>query len=152
MNKHSPADKAARQTAILEAVAREEIATQDGLARALRRRGIAATQVSISRDVAELGLAKAGGVYRTATDGAGAADPELPLRAFVRRADAAGPHLVVVRCGEGTAARVAYVLDNLTMPGLVGTLAGDDTVFVAVDSAAAQKRLLDFLRARMKPS
>ncbi|HXS99225.1 MAG TPA: hypothetical protein VN915_00955 [Elusimicrobiota bacterium] len=151
MNKYAGRDerKTARQSAILEAVSSEEIATQNDLVKALKKRGIEATQVSVSRDVAELGLIKAGGAYRSAPAEAGASDPELPLRTFVRRVAAAGPNLTVVRCDAGTAPRVGLVLDELSQPGLAGTLAGDDTVFVASDSAAAQKRLIDFLRSRM---
>ncbi len=141
--------KAARQSAILEAVAVEEIPTQNDLVRALRRRGVEATQVSVSRDIAELGLVKAGGVYRPAPTEGGPLDPELPLRTSVRRVLPAGSHLTVVRCDAGTAPRVGLVLDGLALPGLVGTLAGDDTVFVASDSAAAQKTLIGFLESRM---
>lgn len=151
MNKYTDRDerKTARQSAILEAVSHEEVATQNDLVRVLKKRGIAATQVSISRDVAELGLIKAAGVYRPATAENGATDSEMPLRTFVRRVVAAGPNLTVVRCDAGSAPRVGLVLDGLNQPGLVGTLAGDDTVFVASDSAAAQKRLIDFLNSRM---
>ena len=151
MNNYTDRDerKTARQAAILQAVAEEEVATQNDLVRVLKKRGISATQVSISRDVAELGLIKAAGVYRPATAENGAADPEMPLRTFVRRVVAAGPNLTVVRCDAGSAPRVGLVLDGLTQPGLVGTLAGDDTVFVASDSAAAQKRLIEFLNSRM---
>lgn len=151
MNKYATREdrKSARQTAILQAVSQEEIATQNDLVRALKKRGVPATQVSISRDIAELGLIKAGGAYKAATAEAGAHDPEMPLRTFVRRVDAAGPNLTVVRCDAGAAPRVGLVLDGLDMPGLVGTLAGDDTVFVASDSGAAQKRLIEFLGSRM---
>lgn len=151
MNNYTERDerKTARQSAILEAVSQEEIATQNDLVKALKKRGIAATQVSISRDVAELGLVKAGGAYRPAAADGGAADPEMPLRTFVRRVAAAGPHLTVVRCDAGSAPRVGLVLDGMSQPGLVGTLAGDDTVFVASQSAAAQQRLIDLLRSRM---
>ena len=151
MNKYADRDerKTARQSAILQAVSREEVATQNDLVRALKKRGIAATQVSISRDVAELGLIKSGGVYRPAAAENGAPDPEMPLRTFVRRVVAAGPNLTVVRCDAGSAPRVGLVLDGLNQPGLVGTLAGDDTVFVASDTAAAQKRLIEFLTSRM---
>jgi len=151
MNKYADRDerKTARQAAILEAVSQEEVATQNDLVRALKKRGIAATQVSISRDVAELGLVKAAGAYRPATAESGASDPEMPLRTFVRRVVAAGPNLTVVRCDAGAAPRVGLVLDGLNQPGLVGTLAGDDTVFVASDSAAAQKRLIEFMQSRM---
>ncbi|PIR18864.1 MAG: hypothetical protein COV48_05135 [Elusimicrobia bacterium CG11_big_fil_rev_8_21_14_0_20_64_6] len=150
MNKHTERDerKAARQTAILETITQDEVATQNDLVRCLKKRGIASTQVSISRDIAELGLVKAAGVYRPAT-GEGAHDAEMPLRTFVRNVVAAGPNLTVIRCETGTAPRVGLVLDGLAQPGLVGTLAGDDTVFVAGDSAAAQKRLIEFLKSRM---
>lgn len=133
----------------MEAVAHDAVATQNDLVRALKKRGIEATQVSISRDVAELGLVKTGGVYKAATAETGAHDPELPLRTFVRLVVPAGPNLTVVRCDTGTAPRVGLVLDGLTLPGLAGTLAGDDTVFVATESAAAQKKLVDFLQTRM---
>ena len=55
----------------------------------------------------------------------------------------------MIRCDTGTAPRVGLVLDGLALSGLLGTLAGDDTVFVAGDSATAQKRLIEFLQSRM---
>jgi len=154
MNKYANREdrKSARQTAILEAVSQEDVATQNDLVRALKKRGIPATQVSISRDVAELGLIKVSGAYKAATAEGGAHDPEMPLRTFVRRVVAAGPNLTVVRCDAGSAPRVGLVLDGLNMPGLVGTLAGDDTVFVASDSGAAQRKLIEFLETRMTHS
>jgi transcriptional regulator of arginine metabolism len=150
MNKHT--SKGARQAAILEAITAAQIATQNELVAALKKRGVAATQVSISRDIAELGLVKLGGVYKPATLEAGAADPQLPLRSFVRGVTPAGAHLTVVRCDVGSAPRVGLALDQLAMPGLVGTLAGDDTVFVASADAAAQKALIGFLNSRMPHS
>lgn len=152
MNKNtSPKDhRLARQTAILDAVSKESISTQNDLVRSLRRRGITATQVSVSRDIAEMGLIKAGGKYRAGAAEGGLMDSEMPLRVWVRHAAPAGPHLAVVRCDSGTAQRVAFVLDGLAMPGVVGTIAGDDTVFVAVASADAGKRIVEFLQSRMK--
>lgn len=148
MNKHS-GPKLQRQQAVLEAISAQALATQQEITQALKKRGIEATQVSISRDIAELGLIKVAGVYKPGSAETGAADPELPLRSFLRRVHAAGPNLTVIRCDPGAAPKVAFALDNLTVPGLVGTLAGDDTVFVAVDSASSQKKLIDFLSARM---
>jgi transcriptional regulator of arginine metabolism len=151
MNKYTDRDarKSARQTAILEAVAVEPLATQNDLVKALKKRGIEATQVSISRDVAELGLIKAGGVYKAGSPATGATDAELPLRTFVKQVTAAGPNLTVVHCDTGTAPRVAFALDTLALPGVLGTLAGDDTVFVAADTAASQKKLIELMKSRM---
>lgn len=154
MNKYAGREerKSHRQSAILEAVSHDTVSTQNDLVRALRKRGISSTQVSVSRDIAELGLIKVGGVYRPAAGEGGAVDSELPLRTFVRRVAAAGPHLTVVHCDAGTAPRVGFILDGLAQNGLVGTLAGDDTVFVASDSAPAQNRLIEFLTSRMNNS
>lgn len=152
MNNYANA-KAQRQSAILEIAASEDVSTQDDLVKALKKRGISATQVSVSRDVAELGLVKVGGMYKPATaasaQAAGAADPELPLRTFVRHVEAAGPNMVVIRCDAGTAQRVGLVIDGMSPEGVVGTIAGDDTVFIAVSSAAANKKIVQFLEARM---
>ncbi|MBI3552568.1 MAG: arginine repressor [Elusimicrobia bacterium] len=152
MNKYANRDerKSARQVAILEVIASESVATQNALARALKRAGIHATQVSLSRDIAELGLVKAAGRYQSAPAMTGAADPELSLRTSLRSASAAGPHLVVLRTDTSAAQPVGLVIDHMTLPGIVGTIAGDDTVFVAVKNAAVSKTLLDYLHARIK--
>ena len=137
-----------RRQAILDVVAQEEVRTQTDIVRALRKRGIRATQVSVSRDIEEIGLAKIGGRYRASLGGAGVADPELPLRTWVREAAAAGPHLIVVRCDAGTAQGVARAIDQSRLPGVVGTVAGDDTIFIALDSKEANESTLKFLRSR----
>jgi transcriptional regulator of arginine metabolism len=150
MNKYTyrAEGKAARQTAILAAISEEEVTTQNDLVKALKKRGVAATQVSISRDIAELGLLKAGGIYK-ASSGEAAPDAEMPLRTFVRAVVPAGPNLTVIRCDTGAAPRVGLSLDQIAIPGAIGTLAGDDTVFVATDSASSQKKLVEFLQNRM---
>lgn len=141
--------KSQRQAAILEAVAQESLGTQNDLVGALKKRGISATQVSVSRDIAELGIIKAAGRYRTGTVEV-AADPELPLRTSVRRVAPAGPNLIVVYCDAGSAQRVGLVLDDMGLEGLVGSIAGDDTVFLAVASGADNKRIIEFLTLRMQ--
>jgi transcriptional regulator of arginine metabolism len=139
----------ARRRAILEAVAAEALRTQHDIVRALERRGIHATQVSVSRDIVELGLVKAGGCWRHSPSAT--TDPELPLRAWVRRAEAAGPNLVVVQCEAGTAPAVGQALDRAVLAGVVGTVAGDDTLFLATASARASAGVLRYLRARIQP-
>ncbi len=150
MNEYSHRDerKLKRQEALLAAIRDEELATQQEIARALKKRGVAATQVSVSRDIAELGLAKAGGRYVQGHPAAHAAAAD-PLSSLVRAASAAGPNLVVVSCETGAASRVGLALDQLAFPGIVGTLAGDDAVFVAVSSAAENARLIRLIAARL---
>lgn len=147
---HRDERKAARQAAILAVIEKEDIPTQNALAKSLGHKGIEATQVSLSRDIAELGLIKVAGRYRSAPSVTGAPDPELPLRTSLKKVAAAGPNLLVLRCDSGGAQPVGLVIDKLSLPGIVGTIAGDDTVFVAVDSPAANKRLADYLQSRIK--
>lgn len=135
------ARKQHRQRALLRLVGERHLATQGDLARALRDAGFAATQATISRDIVELGLVK------VARDGKHAYAPSAPgstagperLRRFCEdypvEAAPAGD-LVVVRSLPGTASALGAAIDAAGIKGIVGTIAGDDTVFVAVARAA----------------
>lgn len=149
MNIYSHGGKKARQAALLQAVREEDLATQKDAVKALKKRGIKATQVSVSRDISELGLVKAGGRYQAASAQPQAADLEYPIQAWVKSAQPAGPYMTVIRCATGTAQRVGLAIDQLSLSEVVGTLAGDDTVFCATGSPADNERLLLFLRARI---
>ncbi|MFA6093158.1 MAG: arginine repressor [Elusimicrobiota bacterium] len=145
-NPHANAPALSRQTTLLEVLQKEPLGTQQEIVLALRRRGIESTQVSVSRDIAKLGLIKANGRYRPGPESAGESDPRASLRALVRSAVAAGPNLAVLRCDAGSAPRLALALDALRLPGVVGTIAGDDTVFTALSSRSDNERFLRFIR------
>lgn len=113
--------------------------TQAELARALAAEGIAATQPVLSRDLQAVGAAKREGHY--VLPEAERVTPLESLRALLRDAAICGPNLVVVRCEPGAASAIARALDAEGLPGLAGTVAGDDTVLVAATSAAAGKRI-----------
>ena len=146
-------DKRLRQQAILRVIARDRIATQTQLATALRRASFDATQATISRDILELGLVKIRGAdgehhYASPRTENGSVGPER-LRRFcqdytVDGAIAAG--LVVLRSSPGTAPALAAAIDGCALEGVVGTLAGDDTVFVATPSENGSRRVLRRLR------
>ncbi|HBL15611.1 MAG: hypothetical protein A2X36_03625 [Elusimicrobia bacterium GWA2_69_24] len=149
MNNYSdPAEnKRRRQGAILEALQAEPLSTQQEIVRVLRRKGVRSTQVSVSRDISELGLVKVGGRYQPPPPAARPVpDLRSSLRTLIRGMAAAGPNLLVVRCDPGAAPRAALAIDELCLPGVVGTIAGDDTVFVALAAQADHERLLSFLR------
>lgn len=153
MKKHptQASTQAAREAAILDAIRDGVVTTQRDMLRALKTRGVRAAQASVSRDIARLGLVKAAGRYVSAPHATGIADPELPLRTDIRRVLSAGPHLVVVHCEVGSAQRVGLALDRLRHPGLVGTLAGDDTVFAAMADGRSATRFVRYLQARIAP-
>jgi len=146
--------KQLRQRAIRDLVERRPIRTQQELAAALRERGFRATQATISRDIAELQLVKAGreGVAAYALPARLAeADPtgEQRLRRLFRDIPVefreAGLLLVLVTL-PGSAHAIAAALDRSRWPEAVGTLAGDDTLFIA----CPDRRALARLRSRLE--
>ena len=133
---------------ILELISTRRIHTQEELVEALAKDGWDVTQSSVSRDIAELSLVKQDGVYhRPLPDNQRAVDPdELRIREGVLSVETAGDFLVVIRTPPGEANRVAVALDRLRWSSVVGTIAGDDTIFVATRDQAAQRHLVAHLR------
>ncbi len=140
--------KTRRQTVILELVGKEVITSQDTLHRRLRTRGIGATQATISRDLKELGLVKRAGDGAYSRPAQDAASPETTLAQLQRVAvrslsrSARVEQLVVLRTPPGEAQHLALAIDRATLAGVVGTIAGDDTVLVI---AAGPKQAAAFL-------
>jgi len=127
--------KRGRQQRILELVEREPVRTQSGLADKLARDGIDVNQSTISRDLRELGLVKKpepDGGYRYAAPDDVAHDAERYeriLREFVNEIDGSGT-TAVIKTDPGNANAVAEALDRLAPDPVVGTVAGDNTLFV----------------------
>jgi transcriptional regulator of arginine metabolism len=132
----------ARRSAIAELLSQHRISRQAELVARLHARGLEATQSSVSRDLRELGVAKQGGRYALPNVAAHGDDAVLRSSTdFVRGMAPAGPNLLVVTTATGAAQRVALMLDRLRWPEIVGTLSGDDTIFVATTTLANQRRL-----------
>ena len=128
--------KSERQNALLNLVSGERIASQTDLAQRLRSRNFDVTQASISRDIEELGLIKAAGIYTL---------PQKPGGAILFGLSSltpAGESLVVAKCDSGLASAAAVRIDAARIPEIIGTIAGDDTIFIAVKDAKAQKRAM----------
>lgn len=145
-------DRRKRHLKILELVATRPMRTQEDLADALGREGWEVTQSSVSRDITALGLVKIDGTYRrpAATRIRRVADPnERRLAESLLALDIAGDALLVLHTPPGEAQRVGNAVDLLAWAEVVGTIAGDDTIFVAVENAAAQKRIVARLREIM---
>lgn len=128
---------------LLELVTQRELRTQEEVAAALEAEGWAVTQSSVSRDIAALHLIKVEGAYRRPEKQRSArSGHEQTLAESVLGCAASGDSLVVLHTPPGEAGRVGLALDRLGWPEVVGTIAGDDTIFVAARDAAAQRRLL----------
>ena len=136
-----------RQSAILELVTHEAVASQDQLRQRLRARGFNATQATISRDIKELGLVKraADGAYRrpgAQLDRTGTADATLrrAVSDYLRRIDLV-QQLLVLRTDPGLAQPLALAIDQAELTEVVGTVAGDDTVLVITRHARAGREV-----------
>jgi transcriptional regulator of arginine metabolism len=134
--------RAARQRAILATLARSAVASQNELVAALRRRGIAATQSSVSRDLRDLGVARLGGRYLRRPEGEERDPGVAEVAHLLRTVKRAGPYLTVVQTAVGAAQGVARAFDAAGWPEVVGSLAGDDTVFLATEGERQQQRLI----------
>ncbi|HEU5050870.1 MAG TPA: hypothetical protein VFU00_11125 [Gemmatimonadales bacterium] len=142
------ADRRKRHLKILELIATRALHTQEELAEALAAEGWDVTQSSVSRDIAALGLVKVAGAYRKPEPVAAASeDPdERRIAEGVLGIDPAGDAMIVLHTPPGEANRVGAALDRLAWPEISGTLAGDDTIFVAVRDRNAQQKVLRDLR------
>ncbi len=147
---HEHTETAARREALVQILRRDAVRRQADLVRLLERAGHAATQSSVSRDLRELGVAKRGDRYLLPDDPAPASAGFAAVAGFVRGIRTAGDCLTVVRTSAGAAQSVAIVLDRAGWPEVVGTISGDDTIFVATDGAAAQRAVLSRLREHFR--
>jgi transcriptional regulator of arginine metabolism len=142
------ADRRRRHLKILELIGTRSVRTQEELAEALTAQGWEVTQSSVSRDIAALRLVKVDGAYRKPPPRAIRTDPdELRVAEGILTFDTAGDALVVLHTAPGEANRVAVALDRLAWPEMVGTIAGDDTIFLAVKDSAAQRRVSRKIRS-----
>jgi transcriptional regulator of arginine metabolism len=128
--------KRQRQQAILKVLRGGSIHTQDQLADALRAMGIETTQVTLSRDIRELGLVKTAQGYRNVASAPAHPDVHEVANEFLLEVRLAR-NLVVLKTAPGSASPLAAALDHANWPEVVGTIAGDDTVLVITRSESA---------------
>lgn len=136
----------ARRAAILRILRDSTVRNQEELVQALRQEGVEATQSSVSRDLRELGVAKAGDRYLLPATAVDEHNPFAAVAGFVTGIRTAGDSLTIVRTTVGGAQSVAVAIDQASWPELAGTISGDDTIFLATDGAVDQGRLRERLR------
>lgn len=129
-----------RHSAILEIIGSNAVQTQEALRKELYERGIEVTQATLSRDINELGLIKRGDRY-SVPEKSGTEIPPL-LKESIKSVDHA-MNTVVFKCRSGMAMAVCATFDSLNFDSVVGTLAGDDTIFVLMRS---EKEAAAFVR------
>jgi len=125
-------NKRDRQQKILSLIQAKAVGTQEDLRALLEQAGVPATQSSVSRDLEELGVVKHHGHYTLPRTNGGAARGLVSL-------DQAGDSLVIARTVPGLASAVAVEIDAATISEIVGTIAGEDTIFIAVRDVKSQR-------------
>jgi len=144
--------KAKRHAKILELIGNKHINTQEELQAELGKNGFQVTQATVSRDIKELRLIKSlsndGSYHYTTHQKEKGSDLSFKFHAIfsesVRGVDYA-QNLVVVKCYTGMANAACAALDSIHWEGVVGTIAGDDTILVVMRSEAAAEKLIEDL-------
>ena len=148
--------KSARPTMILELIDQYDIDTQDELASMLKARGLKVTQATVSRDIKELRLIKVlsdEGVYKYATVDKAEADLKdrfINIFAHSGLSMSATGNLVVIKTMPGTASAAAEAIDSMRMEEVVGTIAGDNSIFIAVRDTVDTGALIRRFQAMLK--
>ncbi len=147
--------KTARHEMILALIEKYNIETQDDLATKLRESGVSVTQATVSRDIKELRLVKVlldDGVYKYATvDKAETGLKDRFYRIFTNSVISmvSCGNLIIIKTVSGTANAAAEAVDSMKWPEIAGTIAGDNTIFVAVkdanDTAELERRFKEML-------
>ncbi len=138
------ASKRIRQGRIVELVERRPVSSQEELSLLLAATDIHVTQATLSRDIRDLGLVKIRGVYRRSGDWNEPQDLEAlrrTLKLFVLQSGVSG-NILMIRTAPGNAHAVGVVLDSARLPEVLGTVAGDDTVFALLRNARLGKKIL----------
>ena len=150
----SNVDKGTRQDLIISLISERSLGTQGDVVAALSDVGVEVAQATVSRDLAELGVLKVGNRYLALPHEPGSAGIEV-LPSFVLDVTPA-QNTVVILTRDGTAGAVANVLDRVKGLKIIGTIAGQDTVFaVSPDSDAAAEvasLVADVCRAKTRPA
>lgn len=143
--------KSRRHAAIRTLIASGGVRSQAELAQMLAREGLEATQATLSRDLAEIGVLKGPGGYRLPGVVEAPEAPAADALARVLRRELlsvqVGGTMVVLRTPSGHGNALAIELDRAAPKGALGTIAGDDTVFVAAQNEIAARRIAKELRA-----
>jgi transcriptional regulator of arginine metabolism len=137
----------ARRMALAKIIREQAVGRQSELVAMLRKHGHIATQSSVSRDLRELGVAKLGDRYVLREDAAPVKEDFSTLKQFVRSLQTAGTNLTVLKTTVGAAQSVAVAIDTARWGEVIGTISGDDTIFIATAGAREQQKLGERLGA-----
>ncbi len=141
-----------RHDVILEIISEKPVSTQEMLIELLAERGIKTTQATLSRDIQQLSLVKQrdeNGVYRYTLPAAAVAEKSIFAESVISVDYAM--NTIVLKCRAGMAQGTCAAIDSVNHEGIVGTIAGDDTIFILVRSEADAKKLSKKFKSEVFP-
>ena len=141
-----------RHDVILEIISEKPVSTQEILIELLAERGIKTTQATLSRDIQQLSLVKQrdeNGVYRYTLPAAAVAEKSIFAESVISVDYAM--NTIVLKCRAGMAQGTCAAIDSVNHEGIVGTIAGDDTIFILVRSEADAKKLSKKFKSEVFP-
>jgi transcriptional regulator of arginine metabolism len=144
-------NKQSRQFAIKQIIAHQVISSQDQLCQALEKAGVTVTQATLSRDMKELGIARVHSAERVryVLDMETEERRLVPLIGYEIESIDANESMIVIKTLPGRAQGVAEIIDTMHHPAILGTLAGDNTIFVTPDSVTRIDEVLKLLKNLM---
>lgn len=148
-------EKKARQAAILKVISENEVETQEDLRQLLKRRGISVGQATLSRDIKELAIVKQTNENDVRCYYSGLAASEVGYNSIFAQSVISMDHaqnIVVLKCRAGLANAAGAVVDERAFPTVIGSIAGDDTVFILTKTENHAVQLMTDLKRLMKKS
>ncbi len=144
-------NKQQRQFAIKQIITHQVISSQDELCQALEKAGVTVTQATLSRDMKELGIARVHSAERVryVLDIESEERRLVPLIGYEIESIDANESMIVIKTLPGMAQGVAEIIDSMHHPAILGTLAGDNTIFVTPDSVTKINEVLKLLKNLM---
>ena len=146
--------KTKRQTRIRELIKENDIETQSDMLEMLKADGFNVTQATVSRDIKEMRLIKildSNGVYKYAVESVSSEEQQSHSYLFSTAVTGVdySHNIVVIKTETGMAQAVCAALDSIARPGVLGTIAGDDTIFVATRADSASIALVSDIKKLM---
>jgi transcriptional regulator of arginine metabolism len=133
-------EQQARHETIKHILNEHNISSQSELIKMLKALSFSVTQSSISRDLAELAISKYEGFYRANTKNITNNTAEInEIKEYIKAINHAGPNILLLKTAIGAAQRVAAIIDRLNLHEVIGTISGDDTIFIATRNFTDQK-------------
>jgi transcriptional regulator of arginine metabolism len=135
-----------RHETIVQLLSMHDISSQVEIVKMLKEKSFTVTQSSVSRDFSDLRISKVEGFYRFKANPIMDNTAINEIKEHIKQVNHAGPNILLLKTSVGAAQRVAAIIDHLSLNEVIGTISGDDTIFIATKNLADQKTISQRLK------